>query len=268
VMVNRIWQYHFGKGLVKTPNDFGTRGLAPSHPELLDWLASEFVASGWSIKAMHRTIMLSATYQQASFPRADAAQADANDDLYWRFERRRLSAEELRDSLLTASGQLDREPARGHPFPPESSWSYTQHVPFGTFFETDKRSIYLVSIRNRRHPFLGLFDGADPNATTPQRQTTTVPTQALYFLNDPFFHAQAAKLADRAIAKPDAERIDELFRFALQRLPTKRDRDFAAAFLERYRSDLTDIPEVNRTKGSWDALARILLASNEFLFVE
>jgi mono/diheme cytochrome c family protein len=270
VMVNRIWLHHFGKGLVKTPNDFGTRGLAPTHPELLDWLASEFMASGWSIKALHRTIMLSATYQQASYPRTDAAKVDANNDLYWRFDRRRLSAEELRDSLLAASGQLDldRGPAQAHPFPPEASWGYTQHVPFSTFFETDKRSVYLVAIRNRRHPFLGLFDGADPNATTPQRQTTTVPTQALYFLNNPFFHAQAEKMAARVMATPDAERIDELFRIALQRSPTKKDHDFAVAFLDRYRNRLTDMPTSERTRVSWAALSRILLASNEFLFVE
>jgi hypothetical protein len=136
-------------------------------------------------------------------------------------------------------------------------------VPFSTFFETDKRSVYLVHVRNRQHPFLGLFDGADPNATTPQRQTTTVPTQALYFLNDPFFHAQAEKLAGRA-----GRCIDDLFRLALQRPPTKADRDFAAAFLDRYQSHLTDKPESDRAKASRAALARILLASNEFLFVE
>jgi hypothetical protein len=268
VMVNRIWLHHFGKGLVKTPNDFGTRGEAPSHPELLDWLAADFVEHGWSIKMMHRTMLLSATYQQASLPREDAVAIDANNDLYWRFDRRRLSAEELRDSLLMASGQLDRKPAEAHPFPPESSWKYTQHEPFGTFFETDKRSVYLVSVRNRRHPFLGLFDGADPNSTTPQRQTTTVPTQALYFLNDPFFHTQAEKLAGRLPATSEAARIVELFRRALQRLASRKDHAFAAAFLDRYRGQLNDTPEPGRTKAAWSALARVLLASNEFLFVE
>ena len=217
---------------------------------------------------MHRTVMLSATYQQSSQSREDAVKVDAGNELYWRFDRRRLTGEEIRDSLLTASGQLDRKPAEAHPFPPESAWGYTQHVPFSTFFETDKRSVYLVGVRNRRHPFLGLFDGADPNATTPQRQTTTVPTQALYFLNEPFFHKQAEKLAGRAMAKPDAERVDELFRIALHRTPSKDDRAFAAAFLERYAGNLTDVPAADRTKSAWSALARILLASNEFLFVE
>jgi mono/diheme cytochrome c family protein len=266
VMANRVWLLHFGKGLVKTPNDFGTRGTPPTHPELLDWLASEFVRGNWSVKALHRTVMLSKTYQQGAAHRDAAAKVDPANDLYWRFERRRLSAEEMRDSLLAASGQLDRTPGGAHPFPPESAWNYTQHVPFGTFFETDKRSVYLVQVRNRRHPFLGLFDGADPNATTPQRQTTTVPTQALYFLNDPFFHAQAAKLAARALAKPEAERVGELFRVALQRSPTERDRTFAATFLDRYRASLGNNPDAGRA--AWAALARVVLASNEFLFVE
>jgi len=330
VMVNRIWLHHFGKGLVKTPNDFGTRGTPPTHPELLDWLAAEFeeptppaplpegkgekgeeptpnpslkggeqdlrnsVASGesvealraftplpsgrgaggvgssapWSIKHLHRLIMLSATYQQASAARSDAAAVDASNDLYWRFDRRRLSGEELRDSLLVASGQLDRKPGAAHPFPPETSWSYSQHVPFSTYYESDKRSVYLVSLRNRRHPFLGLFDGADPNATTPQRQDTTVPTQALYFLNDPFFHAQAEKATGRALAKPEPARLDELFRLTFQRAPTAKDREVAIAFLARYEAALSDGTPAERTKAAWAALARILLASNEFLYLD
>lgn len=217
---------------------------------------------------MHRTIMLSATYQQASGTRDDAAAIDAENDLYWRFDRRRLSAEELRDSLLMHSGELDRTPAEAHPFPPEAAWGFTQHVPFSTFYATAKRSVYLVSVRNRRHPFLGLFDGADPNTTTPQRQTTTVPTQALYFLNDPFFHEQAAKLAGRVAARPETERLDGLFRITLQRSTTKKDRDFATAFLDRYIASLSDKPAADRTQDAWAALARILLASNEYLFLE
>jgi len=253
VMANRIWLHHFGEGLVRTPNDFGTRGAAPTHPELLDWLAAEFVSSGWSVKAMHRKIMLSAAYQQGS--------ADVPNELFGRFERRRLTAEELRDSLLAAGGNLDRTPAGPHPFPPESAWGYTQHNPFGTFFDTDRRSVYLVGVRNRRHPFLGLFDGADPNATTPQRQTTTVPTQALYFLNDPFFHAQADRVVGRVMSGDEAGRLDRLFRVVLQRSPTAADRAFAAGFLERYRRTADD-------RAAWAALARVLLASNEFLFVD
>ncbi|MFO0936526.1 MAG: PSD1 and planctomycete cytochrome C domain-containing protein [Gemmataceae bacterium] len=268
VMVNRLWQFHFGKGLVKTPNDFGTRGLRPSHPELLDWLAAEFVEKGWSIKAMHRTMMLSETYCQSSVTNPDALAIDPTNDLNWWFDRRRLTAEELRDSLLAVSGQLDRQPGEAHPFPPESGWSFSQHVPFSTFFESNKRSVYLVSIRNRRHPFLGLFDGADPNATTPTRQATTVPTQALFFLNDPFFHAQAGKLAERVLIRPESARADDLFRQVFTRSATEKERAWAGAFVEQYRRQLTTPNEAERTNASWSALARILLASNEFLYVE
>jgi hypothetical protein len=212
--------------------------------------------------------MLSETYRQASANRADAAKVDANNNLLWRFDRRRLSAEELRDSLLALGGNLDRTPGERHPFPPESGWGYSQHVPFSTFFETDRRGVYLINVRNRRHPFLGLFDGADPNATTPSRQATTVPTQALYFLNDPFFHAQADKVVGRVFAIPEAERLSELFRVTLQREPSQWDREFAVGFLERYQTGQSDRPAVDRPRLAWAAITRIILASNEFLFVE
>src|SRR6185369_15780704 len=125
--------------------------------------------------------------------------------------------------------------------------NYTQHAPFATFFDTDRRSVYLVSVRNRRHPFLGLFDGADPNASTPARQTTTVPTQALFFLNDPFFHAQADRVAARVLTGQEDKRIDELFRITLCRPATDRDRAFAAGFIERYARTLADKPADERT---------------------
>jgi hypothetical protein len=279
VMANRIWLHHFGAGLVKTPNDFGTRGSLPTHPELLDWLAAELVApervggleagAPWSLKHLHKLILLSETYRQASVGRAEAAAVDPNNDLLWRFNRRRLSAEELRDTILAASGRLDRAPGAAHPFPPESSWGFSQHVPFSTFYDSEKRSVYLVVLRNRRHPFLGLFDGADPNATTPQRQTTTVPTQALYFLNDPFFHTQAARLAVRAAGmSDDGARLDELFRLALQRAPTARERETLLAFRTRYSAAIADQPLADRTASAWAAIARIVLASNEFLYLD
>ena len=269
VMANRIWLNHFGKGLVTTPNDFGTRGQAPTHPELLDWLAGEFVKGGWSVKKLHRLIVLSATYQQSAEGRADAAERDPNNALYWRFDRRRLSAEEIRDSLLVAGGKLDRVPGGAHPMPAESTWSFSQHVPFNAVYETDKRSVYLVSLRQRKHPFLALFDGADTNASTSVRQTTTVPTQALYFMNDPFVHKQADLLAGRVLAMADSgARTDELYRLAFSRSPSTRDREKATAFRTRYSTELNGTPEAERPKATWAALARVLLASNEFLYAE
>ncbi|MBI1325921.1 DUF1553 domain-containing protein [bacterium] len=269
VMGNRIWLHHFGKGIVPTPNDFGTRGTPPTHPDLLDWLASEFLRNGWKIKPLHRLIMLSDAYRQSADPPAESSVTDPSNSLYSHFERRRLSAEEIRDTILAVSDKLDEEPAGPHPFPPSDQWRFTQHTPFATFYETSKRSIYLVQIRNRRHPFLGLFDGADPNATTPQRQTTAVPTQALFFLNDPFFHEQAAIVADRVLAEPPETRANALFRIVLQRQPSGKDRKFAAGFLDRYApSSAKDPNPTTADRQAWATLARILMASNEFLFVE
>ncbi len=260
VMVNRIWQGHFGNGLVRSPNDFGTRGDAPTHPELLDWLASQFVAGGYRVKSMHRLIMNTAAYQRGSARPADAVRADPDNRLLARFPRRRLSAEEIRDSLLVAAGQLDATPAEAHPFPPETTWNFTQHAPFNAVYPTTKRSAFLMVQRQRRHPFLALFDGADPNASTPIRQTTTAPTQALYFMNDPFFHAQATKLAASLSPLPDdTARLGQLFRAVLQREPSAAEREHASRFLATY-------PATPEEK--WSAYARVLLAGNEFIHLD
>ncbi|MCA8996072.1 MAG: PSD1 domain-containing protein [Planctomycetaceae bacterium] len=260
VMVNRIWHWHFGRGLVATPNNFGSRGEAPSHPELLEWLSAEFVASGYRVKEMHRLIMKTAAYQRSSEQPQRWLEADPENRLLGRFSRRRLSAEEIRDSLLQISGHLDASAAQGHPFPDESTWNFTQHNPFNAVYETNKRSAYLMVQRQRRHPFLALFDGADPNASTPSRQTSTVPTQALYFLNDPFFHAQAAVLADRLSGlDDDNERISQMYRVIFQREPTESERASGRNFLQQYPTKAIE---------SWCAYSRVLLASNEFIHVD
>jgi hypothetical protein len=257
VMVNRIWEWHFGKGLVPSSNDFGSRGEKPTHPELLDWLAAKFVESGFSVKAMHRLILSSAAYQRAS---AAPAAADPDNRLLAHFPRRRLTAEEMRDSLLTASGQLDLTPAEAHPFPVEATWKFTQHNPFNAVYDTNKRSAYLMVQRQRRHPFLSLFDGADPNATTAARQTTTVPTQALYFINDPFFHAQADAMAKKLVSLPDDDtRIIEAWRILFQRNPTAAETQRTKAFLASYPADHAE---------KWAAQVRVLMASNEFLHID
>jgi hypothetical protein len=263
VMVNRLVQGHFGRGIVKTPNDFGWRGTPPTHPELLDHLASEFVRSGWSIKAIHRLIMRSAAYQQAS-------RGSDPQDLFDCFLRRRLTAEELRDSLLAVSGELDTIPGQAHPFPPESSWSFSQHAPFAAEYDSNKRSVYLMQKRNRRSRFFALFDGADPNATTPVRDETTVPSQALFFMNDPFFHARATELARRIerSAADEPARVDQVYRVLFGRRPDADERANALEFLQAYAASLTGEPPERRAPQAWDALARVLLGSNEFLHVD
>src|SRR5262249_46410112 len=141
---------------------------------------------GWSIKAMHRMIMLSRTYQLSSAVDEQAAARDPSNEWLWHFERRRLDAESIRDSLLAVAGNLDRTPGGPHPFPSENTWGFTQHKPFQAVYANGRRSLYLLTMRLRRHPFLALFDGADANSSTAGRTVTTVPTQALFFMNNPF----------------------------------------------------------------------------------
>ena len=277
VMANRLWQYHFGQGLVKTPNDFGTRGQPPTHPELLDYLATEFIKRGWSMKAMHRLIMLSATYQQAAAGQESGVGSQGsgdsralNLDTLSSFPRRRLSAEEIRDSILLVSGELDSTPGRGHPFPSPTGWGYTQHGPYSAVYDHNRRSIYLMTQRIKRHPFLTLFDGADPNASTADRRTTTVPTQALYFLNDPFIHAKSEKFAERLakLGRDDAERITAAYRLAVSRPPTDTERSEALDFLAMYRSELAAAKKGSVDTLAFAALGRVLFGSNEFLTVD
>jgi hypothetical protein len=244
VMVNRLWQGHFGTGIVATPNDFGTRGAAPTHPELLDYLAGRFIEGGWSVKALQRLILNSAAYRRANFP------------------RRRLDAEEIRDALLAASLELDRSPGAGHPFPPENQWKFTQHNPFKAVYDSKRRSVYLMTQRIQRHPFLALFDGPDTNASTARRDTSTVPTQALYFLNDPFFHARAEALAKRLLALPADGRVAAAHQICFQRAPREAEERQARAFLDACRA------EAPGDLAIWSAYARTLLGSNEFLYVD
>ena len=258
VMVNRIWTWHFGRGLVASPNDFGSRGESPTHPELLDWLAVKFRDSGYSIKTMHRLIMNSDAYHRSSAISENSI--DVDNRYLGRFARRRLNAEEIRDSLLWISGALDTSPAEAHPFPPEANWTFTQHNPFSAIYDTNRRSAYLMVARQRRDPYLAAFDGADPNASTAVRPTTTVPTQALYFMNAPLLHTQAAGFAKRIMVVVDErERVETAFRLAYQREPTTDEQKHVSAFLTKYPGNEEE---------KWAAYTRVLLASNEFLYLD
>ncbi len=274
VITNRVWQYHFGQGLVKTPNDFGVRGLPPTHRELLDYLAAEFVKNGWSIKSMHRMIMLSDTYQQSSSTPTQAESKLSSEldtkVLYTQFLRRRLSAEEIRDSILLISGELDREPGKDHPFPSPINFGYTQHGPFSAIYDHNKRSVYLMTQRLKRHPFLALFDGADPNSSTADRMETTVPTQSLYFLNDPFVYSKSEAWAQRLISQFESTsmRIESAYATAFAREATPSERASAAKFIEGYKAELATVAKDNFDVASLAALLRTLFASNEFLHVD
>ncbi len=275
VMVNRIWQQHFGRGIVSTENDFGARGQRPSHPELLDWLASRFIESGWSIKSMHRMIMESASYQQSGDYDDRAAELDPDAKLLWRFNRRRLSAEEIRDAILMISNNLDPTMPGEHPFPPVDTWGYTQHSPYYAVYPTNHRSLYLMQQRLKRHPYLSLFDGPDTNVSTSRREPTTVPTQSLFLMNNELVHESSIAIAKNFLAAmPDTrEQIYQLFMLTLGRPATKAEIDEALDFQRDYETALAassgmpgDAP--NRTLFALAAFVRSLLTRNEFLFVD
>lgn len=272
VMVNRIWQYHFGKGLVATPNDFGKRGMAPTHPELLDYLAAQFIKNKWSVKAMHRQIMLSHAYQLSSADDARQSEQDASSDWLWRFNRRRLSAEEIRDAMLAVSGALDPTPGEAHPFPPEDQWHYTQHRQFFAVYDTARRSVYLMQQRQRKHPLMEVFDGADTNVSTAPRPLSTTPLQALYFMNNPFAHSQADQLAVRVGMAFDQlpQRLDYAFRLVYGRPAAPHEISEATMYLRQARQDLrsTAVPADQINRQALASYLHVVLSSNEFLYVD
>jgi len=184
--------------------------------------------------------------------------------------RRRLTAEEIRDAFLTVSGEIDVTPGEAHPFPPESGWSFTQHSPFADEYPTMKRSVYLLQKRNRKARYFALFDGADPNTSSPIRDNTTVPTQALYFMNDGFVHARAEKFAEKILSASSTpqERIQFAYRQAYGRTPSRLEIQEGERFLMDYAQSLKEIPPQNRLTSAWQAYARVLLSSNEFLYID
>ncbi len=257
VLVNRIWGFHFGQGLVSTPSDLGRSGSKPSHPELLDWLASEFVAQGWSLKALHRLIVSSETYRQSSEARSDALAIDADAVFLWRFPPRRLEGEAIRDAMLAVSGQLNLQ-AGGPSFRPFTTSEYG-----ATFYhlvdrgtpEFNRRTVYRMNINSGKEPLLDALDCPDPSVRTPRRGVTTTPLQALGLMNSGFVQRQADQLARRALTmaanKPD-ESITWLWRLTLGRSPNAEESQMARrTFQER------GLPHV-----AW-----VLLNTTEFVYV-
>ncbi len=268
VMVNRIWLHHFGRGLVATPNDFGRQGAPPSNPELLDFLASEFIRTGWSLKSMHRLILSSETWQRAATPGPKGDSIDPLNTLLSYHNRTRLDAESLRDTLLRISGELIPGPAPEHPFPLRTTWKWTQHNPFSASYNTNHRSLYLMQARLKKNPFLALFDGPDPSATTGSRSLTTTPLQALFAMNHPLIHEAAAAIAKQtAAAANPAQRIAATYRILFQRPPDESEQSRATDFLSKYQN-LAEPSGVARPEEAWPALTRSLLASNELLFLD
>ncbi|MEI6341403.1 MAG: DUF1553 domain-containing protein [Verrucomicrobiota bacterium] len=255
VLVNRVWQAHFGEGLVRTPENFGLRGEPPTHPDLLDWLASEFTASGWSLKVLHRRIVLSATYGQTSV-RAAQEEASGDPDGRWlgRYPRQRLDAEMLRDAILAASGRLDR--ATGGTLAP---WKDDEYVPADPApFALPRRTVYLPVVRDRGTDLESAFDGANPSVCVARRGTTVVAQQALYLLNAPLVRESADALAAQVLRLSPETRCDGLYQRVLARSPRPSERDRTQRFLSDER--LGTLNDAQR----WSLVAQALLASNEF----
>jgi hypothetical protein len=250
VIVNRVWKHHFGRGLVETPSNFGLQGSRPSHPELLDDLAARFVAQGWSLKWLHREIMTSAAYQQSS--RRDPAQfaIDPDNQGLWRMTPRRLDVESWRDSLLTVAGELN-----------ENFGGAPQELDQAT---NRRRTVYGVVRRRELSELLRLFDFPDPVASSAQREPTITPLQQLFVLNSPFFESQSRLLVEKVLAGSanEAERLQLVYRRLFQRSATVKEVELGGQFIEQLRSGGVSESE------AWRQYAHVLLASNEFVFID
>ncbi|WP_165250840.1 DUF1549 and DUF1553 domain-containing protein [Paludisphaera soli] len=273
VIVNRLWQGHFGRGLVSTPSDFGVRGEPPSHPELLDWLAERLIAGGWRLKPIHRLMVESAAYRQSSRPIAKLTELDEENSLLGRMNRRRLDAEGLRDALLAVSGELNLK--SGGPGVLAPLEKEIKDLIFTEAEEVDlwpidpdpaehrRRSIYLFKKRNVRYPLLESFDAPDNQTACPRRETSTHALQALNLLNGDLALERAHALAERVLreAEPDmASRVRRAYSLVLARPPAEDEVALAASFLDDQRA-------AHGEAAAWDDLAMALINSNEFLYI-
>jgi hypothetical protein len=276
VLVNRLWKHHFGDGIVKSPDDFGAMGQKPSHPELLDWLAGEFVRSGWSIKTMQRLIVTSNTYRMSSLPSEPADRRDPTNRLVHRMNVRRLEAESIRDALLAVAGDLDQMmygpgvrvhltsfmEGRGRP---------TQSGPLDG---DGRRSLYLNVRRNFLNPMLLAFDSPVPFSTMGRRNVSNVPAQALTLMNDPLVIGQARLWADRELARPArsvSERLERLYLAAFGRPPTDLETRASVAFLAAAGFDARNgrpDPDQPPARAAWADLCHVLINMKEFIFVD
>jgi mono/diheme cytochrome c family protein len=276
VIVNRVWQHHFGEGLVRTPNDFGTRGERPTHPELLEWLAADFVTHGWKLKRLHRMIVLSAAYRQGN---AADAMADPDNRLLGRMRPRRLEAEALRDAMLAASGTLNVEmygPAVKPPIPADAMVARNLKDPYPKTVAdgpaVHRRSVYLFHKRVVPVPLLQAFDAPDAQQCTGRRDVTTVAPQALALLNDPFVRARAGDFAARLLtdagADPDRQ-VDRAYRLAFGRPPTAAQRAAGVEFLARQTHDRSARdPKADARRLALTDYCQALFGLNEFVYVD
>jgi hypothetical protein len=284
VLVNRLWQHHFGRGIVGTPSDFGAQGEPPTHPELLDWLAREFVAGGWSLKAMHRLMVTSATYRQSSGWHQAGARLDPENRLLWRMNRRRLEGEALRDAVLSASGLLNVKmggPSVFPELPAELPVARAQWPVSRDAADRSRRSVYVFVKRNLRYPLFRVFDAPDGNETCARRHVTTQAPQALMLLNDRLIAAQARAFSGRVLRETGtdpAKVTGRAYQLALSRPPDAVEQAAMLSFLERetalHRQQVSGKPPSETRPGdaAFSAavadLCHALLNLNEFLYID
>jgi hypothetical protein len=272
VMVNRIWQDHFGNGIVRSSSDFGIMGERPTDPQLLDYLATTFVENGWSMKKMHRLIMLSSTYQQSSGYQAEAAKVDPDNKLLWRFDRRRLEGEVIRDSMLMAAGQLNLKMGGPGVFPPipegiSNGSKYLSWKPETDPAEADRRSVYVFVKRNLRYPMFEAYDFPDTSESCPRRYATVSPTQPLVGMNDGLVREWSRELASRVLndagLSPE-QQVERAFRIVFTRAPKNEERQAILDFLNQQTVEPS--APTARTAAFVD-FCQALLNSNEFLYM-
>ena len=275
VYVNRIWQHLFGRGIVATVNNFGTNGEPPTHPELLDHLASRLVEEGWSTKKLIREIMISRVYQLNSQSNEKAAAVDPENTLLWRMNQRRLEAEAIRDAMLASSGRINLEPGKGSLVESIGDGGVGQTISPEKFATDDnKRSVYLPIVRGVVPEVLQVFDFPDPSIIFGQREVTTVPTQALFMLNSPLVINLSEKFADRLLSDEklsDAERLELAYRLALSRSPSQEESDEALEFITAATSvevDAEGSPSREAVVAAWSGLCQALYASAEFRYLD
>jgi cytochrome c553 len=266
VIVNRLWRWHFGRGIVPSVDNFGRLGEKPSNQPLLDWLAVEFVKKGWSMKAMHRTLMLSNAYQMSSTYDARAYEADPSNILLWRFPRQRLEAEEIRDGIMTVSGGLKHD-FNGGSILKYKDRQYVANTSKGGDVDYDKeiRAVYIPVVRSSLYDVFRAFDLPDPATSNGDRDATVVAPQALFMMNSSVMLQHSRKMADRLMREggaDDASRIREAYEAALSRPPTPQEIDQAQTYLARMEQEWKG----DRTK-AWQSFCKSLLASNEFIYI-
>jgi hypothetical protein len=272
VMVNRIWRWHFGQGLVRSVDNFGRLGEKPTHPELLDWLARSFVEGGWSVKALHRLILLSSTYQMSSAHDADGARIDPDNRLLWRMNVRRLEAEAIRDNLLAVGGTLDRTMGGSLLHVANRGYLFDHTSKDATQYDRPRRSLYLPVIRNNLYAVYQLFDATDATVSNGDRATTTVATQALFAMNSELAMQASEHLAARLLARADLDdsgRARLLYEIAYSRPPTTRELARARAAVAGFEEDLrpTQPDAGKRRLQAWACFCQVILAANEFVYV-